>query len=126
MPVKDKIIDVSSVIEFIDTNVPDTPIVFMENVHAMPKQGVTSMFNFGKGFGQLIGMCQAMGWDLRMVTPQAWKKVVLKDTSKDKDAAIAFVEDLGNGPNLVPPRCRRPHDGMADAVCICHYGRIMA
>ena len=34
--------------------------VVIENVSAMPGQGVTSMFNFGQSFGILKGMCSAM------------------------------------------------------------------
>jgi crossover junction endodeoxyribonuclease RuvC len=48
--------------------------VRMEQVHAMPGQGVTSMFNFGRGVGLWEGMFAAFGWEPEFVTPQAWKK----------------------------------------------------
>ena len=34
--------------------------VIIEQVSAMPGQGVTSMFNFGQSFGILKGICSAM------------------------------------------------------------------
>ena len=34
-------------------------IVVIEQVSAMPGQGVTSMFNFGQSFGVLKGICSA-------------------------------------------------------------------
>lgn len=49
-------------------------LVVMEHVHAMPGQGVTSMFNFGRGVGLWEGLFAAYGWEPEMMTPQSWKK----------------------------------------------------
>lgn len=49
-------------------------VVVMEKVHAMPGQGVTSMFNFGRGVGIWEGIFAALGWEPELVTPQTWKK----------------------------------------------------
>ncbi|GAA0567591.1 hypothetical protein ACFQH5_15765 [Halomonas salifodinae] len=97
--------------------------VIIEKVHAMPKQGVSSTFKFGMGFGLVIGVCEALGISYRLVTPQAWKKVVLAGTAKDKDAAISFVRRAYPSVDLTPGRKRVPHDGMADALCLAEYGR---
>lgn len=97
--------------------------VILEKVHAMPKQGVSSTFKFGMGFGLVIGVCEALGIPYRLVTPQAWKKVVLAGTTKDKDAAATFVRRAYPSIGLTPGRKRVPHDGMADAVCLAEYGR---
>jgi len=48
--------------------------IVMEKVHAMPGQGVTSMFNFGRGVGIWEGIFAALGWEPELVTPQTWKK----------------------------------------------------
>lgn len=98
-------------------------VVILEKVHAMPKQGVSSTFKFGMGFGLVIGICEALGIPYRLVTPQKWKGVVLSGTAKDKDAAIAFVRRAYPSIDLTPGRKRVPHDGMADAVCLAEYGR---
>lgn len=99
----------------------DTIIAIIEEVHAMPKQGVSSMFTFGKGFGKLIGMFEAVGAKIQYVRPSTWKKKVLFDTKKDKYAAIDFVTSNFDV-KLIPDGCRKPSDGIADAVCIMHYG----
>lgn len=60
--------------------------VYVEAVHSMPKQGVTSSFNFGHNVGTVMGVLGAMGLPHTLVSPQAWKKAAgLIGT--DKDAA---------------------------------------
>ena len=97
-------------------------IVVIEKVHAMPGQGVTSMFNFGLGYGALVALATVSTARLVLVTPQMWKKHVLAGTSKDKEAAIQFCSQTYPSVNLILPRCRKPHDGMADSICLAHYG----
>ena len=48
--------------------------VVIEQVSAMPGQGVTSMFNFGQSFGILKGICSAMQLPMYFVRPSKWKK----------------------------------------------------
>ena len=121
MPLAGKEIDGHEMANFLKTLTPS--VVILEKVHAMPKQGVSSTFKFGMGFGLVIGVCEALGIPYRLVTPQAWKKVVLAGTAKDKDAAISFVRKAYPGVDLTPGRKRTPHDGMADAICLAEYGR---
>lgn len=97
----------------------------VERVHSMPKQGVASTFTFGKGVGEILGILTALNAEILEPTPQEWKRHVLKGTAKDKDAAIQVAENLYPEISLVLPKCRKPHDGMADAVCLMHYGRLM-
>ena len=120
MPLVGGEIDVSEIAEHFSTL--DSVKVFIEKVHSMPKQGVSSTFKFGVGYGKLLGMCQVMGWSYELVTPQAWKKVVLAGTSKDKDAAIQVAHRLYPEIKLLLPKCRKAHDGMADALCVLEWG----
>ena len=56
----------------------------MEQVNAMPGQGVTSMFNFGQTFGAIKGICAALGLPIYFVRPAKWKKHFdLINSSKD-------------------------------------------
>ena len=97
--------------------------VYIEEVHAMPKQGVTSMFTFGYDSGRLRGIVEGTGLPVRLVSPKTWKKVVLGDYySHDKAGAIAFCDSNYPNVNLIPEQGRVPHDGMADALCIATYG----
>ncbi|MBK1691097.1 hypothetical protein [Ectothiorhodospira mobilis] len=121
MPIIGKEIDGHELARILTATAPD--LVIIEKVGAMPKQGVTSTFTFGAGYGRLLGVCEALGIPYRLVTPQAWKKRVLAGTTKDKEAAIAFVKRAFPMVDLTPGKKRVPHDGIADAVCLAEYGR---
>lgn len=97
--------------------------VYVERVHAMPKQGVSSTFKFGMGFGGLLGVCGAFGRRTIQVTPQSWKKRVLSAyEERDKAAAIDYAQKTYPWVSLTPGRTRKPQDGLADALCIASYG----
>ncbi|MFQ6105415.1 MAG: hypothetical protein ACE5OP_14165 [Candidatus Glassbacteria bacterium] len=54
-------------------------VIFMEQVHAMPKQGVVSMFSFGQGFGIWLGILACHRVPYELVAPQRWKREMLAD-----------------------------------------------
>ena len=60
--------------------------VIVEQVSAMPGQGVTSMFNFGQSFGILKGICSAMQLPIYFVRPAKWKKY-FNLINSEKDAS---------------------------------------
>ena len=65
--------------------------VVIEQVSAMPGQGVTSMFNFGQSFGVLKGICSAMQLSMHFVRPAKWKKFFnLINTEKDASRTKAI------------------------------------
>ena len=65
--------------------------VVIEQVSAMPGQGVTSMFNFGQSFGILKGICSAMQLPLYFVRPAKWKKYYnLINSQKDASRTRAI------------------------------------
>lgn len=97
-------------------------MVVVEKAQAMPKQGVTSMFNYGLGFGLILGVLEGLAIPYQLVTPQAWKNKVLAGTPKDKGAAANYVRKAYPTIDLTPGKKRNPHDGMADAACIADYG----
>ena len=88
-----------------------------------PGQGVASMFKFGMGYGALLGVAAGLSIPVELTTPQRWKGKVLHGTAKDKSAAVAYCRRAFPSVQLVLPRCRNPHDGMADALCLLEYGR---
>jgi len=49
-------------------------IAVIEKVYSMSGQGVTSMFNFGRGVGLWEGIFGGLGFDVEHVSPQTWKK----------------------------------------------------
>jgi len=73
--------------------------VIVEQVNAMPGQGVTSMFNFGQTFGAIKGVCAALGLPIFFVRPSKWKKhFELINASKDssRTKAIEMYPTLSN------------------------------
>jgi crossover junction endodeoxyribonuclease RuvC len=70
---------------------PDTPaMVVVEQVHAMPKQGVSSTFNFGKAVGIIEGVIAARNLPLFWVTPQRWKKSIGVTADKNTSRQLAI------------------------------------
>lgn len=123
IPISGKDINVSALVETLRSH--KVELVVSEQVHSMPGQGVASTFSFGKGYGMVLGAVMGAGIPLELVTPQKWKGSVLSGTAKDKDAAIDFCTRRYPQVNLILPRCRKQHDGMADALCIAHYGLLI-
>lgn len=95
-------------------------IVYLEQVNAMPGQGVTSMFGFGRSVGVIEGVAAAMALPVHMVTPQAWKKRagLMK---KPKEAALTLC--LSTWPDFTQYFSRKRDVGRADAALIAVYGR---
>lgn len=96
----------------------------IEKVSAMPKQGVSSTFKFGRGFGSWLGMLAALEIPFEYATPQAWQKVMLAGLPRGKEASIQRAQELFPGVSLLPTaKCRKPSDGMAEALLIAEFNR---
>ena len=100
----------------------ENAFVIVEDVHAMPKQGVTSMFNFGLNKGWILGLLYAYNIPTELVSPQKWKKMFSLNGEKQK--SIDCARRLFPKVNLfATPRCKKPHDGIAEALLMAEYGR---
>jgi crossover junction endodeoxyribonuclease RuvC len=97
----------------------------VEEVHAMPKQGVTSTFTFGEGYGRITGALEALSIDIVDVPATVWKKKVLAGLPHDKAGAISFCKQHYPNVLLIPCGKRVEHDGVADALCIAEYARLL-
>jgi hypothetical protein len=64
--------------------------VVVENVHAMPKQGVSSTFKFGMGCGIIHGVAGALRLPLTLVTPRQWKSYHSLSSFKEASRALAI------------------------------------
>lgn len=100
----------------------DPAVCCLEHVGAMPGQGVTSMFHFGENFGFIQGLLAAYGIKFELVRPQKWKKEF--SITGDKNTSIAVCKRLFPDVSLLPSeRCRKDHDGMAEALLMAEYAR---
>ena len=94
----------------------------LEHVSSMPRQGVASTFNFGENFGWIQGILDAFGISYELVRPQKWKKEF--SVTGDKNTSIAVCKRLFPDVSLLPSeRCRKDHDGMAEALLMAEYAR---
>ena len=92
--------------------------VIIEQVSAMPGQGVTSMFNFGQSFGILKGICSAMQLPLYFVRPAKWKKYFgLINSEKDASRTKAIEIFPYFSINL----SKKKDANKADAMLIASY-----
>ena len=92
--------------------------VIIEQVSAMPGQGVTSMFNFGQSFGILKGMCSAMQLPMYFVRPAKWKKYFNLINSQ-KDASRTRAIEIF--PYFSSQLSRKKDSNKADAILIARY-----
>ena len=92
--------------------------VVIEQVSAMPGQGVTSMFNFGQSFGVLKGICSAMQLSMYFVRPAKWKKYygLIKT---EKDASRTKVIEIF--PYISSKLSKKKDSNKADAILIANF-----
>lgn len=100
----------------------DNLLCFVEKVSAMPKQGVTSMFNFGVSFGYIQGVLEANQVPYELVSSKKWKNHFGLDNDKSK--SVAYCKRLFPNLSLLPTsRCHKESDGMAEAILIALYAK---
>lgn len=91
---------------------------YLENVNAMPGQGVSSMFQMGRGFGQIEMALCALNIPVTYTAPQVWKKALA--VPKDKDGARQRATQLM--PQFAHNWDLKKHHGRAEASLIAYYG----
>jgi crossover junction endodeoxyribonuclease RuvC len=94
-------------------------VACLENVGAMPGQGVTSMFTFGHAVGTVRGVLGALEIPVRLITPQVWKKHVGL-INKDKDAARSLAIQMWPEWRVLDKKGEG--QALADAALIARYG----
>ena len=92
--------------------------VVIEQVSAMPGQGVTSMFNFGQSFGILKGICSAMQLPMYFVRPAKWKKY-FNLIKSEKDASRTRAIEIF--PYFSSQLSKKKDSNKADAILIANF-----
>ena len=92
--------------------------VVIEQVSAMPGQGVTSMFNFGQSFGILKGICSAMQLPMYFVRPAKWKKY-FNLINSEKDASRTKAIEIF--PYFSSELSKKKDSNKADAILISSF-----
>ena len=99
-------------------NKDDDIRVVIEQVSAMPGQGVTSMFNFGQSYGILKGICSAMQLPMFFVRPAKWKKYFNLINSQ-KDASRTRAIEIF--PYFSTQLSKKKDSNKADAILIASF-----
>jgi hypothetical protein len=128
--------------QLVEAKCPGASVVaFMEEPFAPPGRSVGVMQSWRR-FGQLEALLWTLGYHVETVQASRWKpamhftnddvrafavescKAAYPDVKIDpkKASAIAYVREHHPEVNIIPPRARNPHDGLADAVCIAVWG----
>ena len=92
--------------------------VVIEQVSAMPGQGVTSMFNFGQSFGMLKGICSAMQLPMYFVRPAKWKRY-FNLINSEKDASRTRAIEIF--PYFSTQLSKKKDSNKADAILISSF-----
>ena len=93
-------------------------VMIVEQVNAMPGQGVTSMFNFGQTFGAIKGISAALGLPIFFVRPAKWKKhFELINSSKDASRTKA----IEMYPSISEQLSKKKDVNKSDAILIARY-----
>ena len=101
-----------------NTSDDDEISVVVEQVNAMPGQGVTSMFNFGQTFGAIKGVCAALKLPIFFVRPSKWKKYFeLINSSKDSSRTKA----IEMYPYLSDQLTKKKDVNKSDAILIARF-----
>lgn len=107
-------------LEYFGSSFPKRFFTVLEQVSAMPGQGVTSMFSFGQNYGGWQALLEILEMPYQLSTPQKWQKAILGTFPKgqSKDRALAFVQRRWPELNL-----KKKDHGIVDALCIALYAR---
>ena len=109
-----KIIDTSKI--YYELAKYKVDIAIIEKVHAMPKQGVTSSFQFGRSFGGIEAICYIVAKRVDYVAPAVWKKAIGVGSSKKDSLDMARLKFGENDLWKI-----KSNDGIAEAALLTLY-----
>ena len=108
----------NEILKRINRNEKNNVRVIIEQVSAMPGQGVTSMFNFGQSFGILKGICSAMQLPMFFARPAKWKKY-FNLINSEKDASRTRAIEIF--PYFSSHLSKKKDSNKADAILIASF-----
>ena len=121
-------LDAPAIAKWLKERMNEAPIrmIGIEQQQAMPKQGVTSCFIIGKGFGLLEGIVAALELPYMIIRSHNWQKVMFQSLPKNKTKALSAKVAAQLFPKedfKKSSRCTNVHDGLTDAALIAEYIR---
>ena len=102
----------------------DSVFAYLENVHSMPGQGVSSTFKFGKNYGALRMALIILEIPFEEPTPVKWQKPLGLVVPSAKKLAKTQKKNLNKAKaQELFPKVKKITHAIADAVLIAEYGR---
>lgn len=118
MPHHDGHVSAALVADFITAhNEPDAE-AWVEQVHAMPKQGVSSSFKFGAAYGVVLGVLGGLRIPVHLITPARWKRAA--GLTSDKGLSRRRAIELWPEHSALFARVK--DDGRAEAALLAKLG----
>lgn len=114
---KKNTLDIFGLANIIDPMANEVIMAAVEEVGAMPKQGVTSSFNFGFNAGCAQMAIAAYFIPMKTIRPNVWKAAL--GVSRDKDQARRQASRLLPKHSNLWPLVK--HDGRAEAAMLAYY-----
>lgn len=119
-----KIYDLEGICKLLSSSKPLA--AYLEKVSSRPGEGVVSSFNFGQGYGSLMGIMTGLGIKFELISPVTWQKFFFADRDKSfttKEVSIKYVEKFWPAIDfLASPRSKKKHTGLVDSFLIGRYG----
>lgn len=127
--------------QLLEAKCPGAAVVaFIEEPFA-PRGREKGVMQSWRRFGQLESLLWTLAYHVETVQASRWKPALHFTNAKvradavatceaaypgakidpKKAPAIAYAREHFPGVELVPPRCKNPHDGLADALCIAAW-----
>ena len=98
--------------------------VVVERAQSFPRQGIASAFKYGRDYGRILGVLDALGWPYETVPPAVWHRAIVGgDPAEGKARAAQVVAQLLPDLELRPGRRKKPHEGIVDAAAIAVWGQ---
>jgi crossover junction endodeoxyribonuclease RuvC len=111
-------VDARAVVRWWDDCLVPFDVAVIEAVHAMPRQGVSSSFQFGRMLGGIEALVYSTGARVEYVTPAAWKKAMGLSTDKQASIDAAKIMFGSAADELLK---HKADDGIAEAALIAAY-----
>lgn len=147
MPKIGNVFDIHELNQFFRKLKPEAFHVVIEDVHAIYGSAAGATFNFGFGCGLLQGLLVARDFSYTLIQPKKWQKVMYEGVPEIRKPSILIKKGKRAGQTvkggldtkamsllaakrlyptmsfLATPRCKKPHDGIVDALLIAEYGK---
>ncbi len=117
--------DIQEILKILEKHKKDATII-IEKAQAMPKLGTVQAFSFGKLYGIMLGLVNALKMSYSIVHSRTWQKEMFRDISSEntKQASVTVARQLYPEQSfLATKRSKKMHHGLTDAVLIAEFGR---